>query len=62
MQRGRDGSKDGRLLLVVGEPLAGKVGAAALRDLEDDRSLDIPIGYKRPILPRSLKEDTPGCF
>jgi hypothetical protein len=43
VQRGRDGSEDGRLLLVVGKPLARKVGASALRDLQDDRSLDIPI-------------------
>ena len=43
MQRSGDGSKDGCLLLVVGKPLAREVGAAALRDLEDDRSLDIPV-------------------
>jgi hypothetical protein len=43
VQRGRDGSEDGCLLLVVGKPLPRKVGASALRDLTDDRSLDIPI-------------------
>ena len=43
MVRGRDGTEGGRLLLVVGEPLAGEVGASALRDLEDDGSLDVPI-------------------
>ena len=49
MQRSRYSSRDGRLSLVV-----GKVGASALRDLKDDRSLDIPYpGYKCPVLPRS---------
>ena len=52
VQRGRDGSKDGCLLLVIGKPLAHKVGASALRFLEDDRSLDIPLAYiNTPLLP-----------
>jgi hypothetical protein len=65
MQRGRDGSKDGRLLLVVGKPLARKVGtsSSALRDLEGDRSLDIPIvNINTQFSLRSMKEDSPGSF
>lgn len=37
----RQSSKDGRLLPV--KPLAREVGAPCLRDLEDERSLDIPV-------------------
>ena len=63
MQRSRDGSKDGRLLLVVGKPFAGELGTPALRDLDDDRSLDIPyLGYKCPVLSQSMKEDLPRSF
>ena len=37
-----NGTKDGGLLLVVGEALAGEVRASTLRDLEDYGSLDVP--------------------
>ena len=56
VERGREGSKDGCLLLVVGKPLARKVGASALRDLEDDGSLDIPTAYvNAPLFPINEK-------
>ena len=40
---GSDGTEDRSLLLVVGETLACKVRASALRDLDDDGGFDIPI-------------------
>jgi hypothetical protein len=42
VERGGGRAEDGRLLLVVRDALAGKVGRAALGDLEDDRRLDVP--------------------
>jgi hypothetical protein len=41
MVRGSDRAGNGRLLLVVREALSSKVRGAALRDLYDDRRLDV---------------------
>ena len=40
-----DSPGDRGLLFVVGEALTGKVGTASLRDLEDDRRLDVSIDF-----------------
>ena len=36
-----DGARDRGLLFVVGEALSSEIGGAALRDLNDDWTLDI---------------------
>ena len=39
--RSSDGTSNGRLLLVIGQTLPCEIGAAALRDLKNDRRFDI---------------------
>ena len=59
MQRGRDGFKDGRLLVVVGKPCPQSRHFC----LEGDRSLGIPIvNINTQFSLRSMKEDSPGSF
>jgi hypothetical protein len=41
-----DGANDARLLLVVGEALASKVGRPALGGLDDDGRLDIARSFE----------------
>lgn len=43
--RSGDGTCDRCLLLIVREALACKVGAASLRNLEDDWGFDVPMGW-----------------
>jgi len=38
-----DSTEDGGLLLVISKALSRNVRAAALRDLDDDGSFDVPV-------------------
>lgn len=49
MVSGSDGTKGGSLLVAVGQALAGEVSSAALRDLDDDRCLDVTIVPETPL-------------
>jgi hypothetical protein len=41
-----DGTSDRSLLLVVGYTFTGKVGGTTLRELEDDRRVDVSCGLE----------------
>ena len=42
-----NGTNNRSLLLVIGKTFSGEVRAAPLRDLDDDRRLDIPVAQLR---------------
>lgn len=53
---GRDRTSDRRLLVLVVDTLAGKVGGAALRDLEDDGRLGVARGLEDGVDLREMRK------